>query len=185
MKVGNHDRPKLFAAGALMSAALMLTAHWILGPESSASAASSGGLISVPVASASSKKRAKQSDVLDPTLHIAQLALTEAEPYEGSGRNIFQFSPDKPAKKLPPAPVPRPPVRSDQALTTPILLKFIGLARIWGFPRKVCLTQGDDVFIASEGDIVDRRYKIVRVGSNTIDVEDLVKNSQFTLSQQQ
>jgi hypothetical protein len=51
--------------------------------------------------------------------------------------------------------------------------------RFFGFSRKsgvstVFLLKGEDVFLAREGDIVDRRYKIVRVRPGAVDVEDLL-----------
>jgi hypothetical protein len=47
---------------------------------------------------------------------------------------------------------------------------------------KVFLSRDDAVFIASEGDIVDRRCKIVRVNSNSIEVDDLMEKTRHTLS---
>jgi len=41
------------------------------------------------------------------------------------------------------------------------------------------------VFIGGEGDLVDRRYKILRIGTNTVDIQDLLGNNQYTLKLQQ
>ena len=43
------------------------------------------------------------------------------------------------------------------------------------------LLKGDDVFIAGAGDIVQRRYKVVSIASNSIMVEDLTDNHQQSL----
>ena len=43
------------------------------------------------------------------------------------------------------------------------------------------LLQGDDVFLASQGDIVARKYKIVSISGNSIQVEDLTNNNPQTL----
>jgi hypothetical protein len=47
--------------------------------------------------------------------------------------------------------------------------------------RQAFLLQGDDVFLASAGDIVARRYKIVSIAANSIQVEDLTNNNTQTL----
>ena len=46
------------------------------------------------------------------------------------------------------------------------------------------LSQDGDVFVGSEGDIVNRRYKIVRIAPASVDLEDLLENSQHTPLQQ-
>jgi hypothetical protein len=38
-----------------------------------------------------------------------------------------------------------------------------------------------DIFIGAEGDIVDRRYKLLRMGTDVVEVEDLLGNNQYTL----
>jgi len=53
-------------------------------------------------------------------------------------------------------------------------LSFFGFSRKSGVST-VFLLKGEDVFLAREGDIVDRRYKIVRVRPEAVDVEDLLR----------
>jgi hypothetical protein len=43
------------------------------------------------------------------------------------------------------------------------------------------LAQGEDIFIAAEGDIVDRRYRIVRILPMSVDVEDVLNNNRQSL----
>ncbi len=43
------------------------------------------------------------------------------------------------------------------------------------------LASGDDVFIAQEGDIVNRRYKVIHIGANSVEVEDLINNRRQSL----
>jgi len=47
--------------------------------------------------------------------------------------------------------------------------------------RSIFLLKETDIFIASEGDIVDRRYKIVRIAHNFAQVENLVSNQRQEL----
>lgn len=122
------------------------------------------------------KERTPQS--LDPTLHLAQLATAEHIKYEGSGRNIFVSQPD--------APIPTPLGRgvtdhpanmwTPPALTAPppIPLKFFGFASKPGEAKKIFLSKGEDVFIAGEGEIVDRRYKVVRISPTSVEIQDVV-----------
>jgi hypothetical protein len=74
-----------------------------------------------------------------------------------------------PVKAAPSGPPPPPP-------PPPINLKFFGFATSVGAPKRVFLASGDDVFIAQEGDIVNRRYKILRIGSSSVEVQDLLNN---------
>jgi hypothetical protein len=123
------------------------------------------------------KERPPQS--LDPTLHLPQLASTEQIKYEGSGRNIFVSQPD------PVIPLPVAPGHTDPndpkiyqvpavAAPAPIPLKFFGFASKPGEPRKIFLSKGEDVFIAGEGEIIDRRYKVVRISPTSVEIQDVV-----------
>ena len=47
--------------------------------------------------------------------------------------------------------------------------------------RQAFLLSGEDVYLAAQGDIVARKYKIVSIGSNSIQVEDLVNRNTQTL----
>jgi hypothetical protein len=47
--------------------------------------------------------------------------------------------------------------------------------------RQVFLLHGEDIFIASEGDIVDRRYRVVKIGPVSVQVEDIPYHNTQTL----
>lgn len=126
---------------------------------------------------AGKKERAPQS--LDPTLHLTQLASAEHITYEGSGRNIFVSQADAPI------PTPIAPGNTDHpkgsqwtppAVTPapPIPLKFFGFASKPGEPKKIFLSKGEDVFIAGEGEIIDRRYKVLRISPTSVEIQDVV-----------
>ena len=121
---------------------------------------------------------------LDPTLDLNLLSQSEEIKYAGNGRNIFvagSLPIEKPKKNgttdtqaalHQPPPIPPPP---------PITLKFFGFANRPGETKRVFLSQGEDVFIAAEGDIVDRRYRILRISPNAVDVEDVINNNRQSL----
>jgi hypothetical protein len=122
---------------------------------------------------------------LDPTLHPEWMAAAESLEYAGTGRNIFSMSsapmaieklqaPARPsAQEIAAAQGPPPP--------PPIDLKFFGYEAHATGGRKAFLLHGDDVFIAEAGDVVDHRYKVVRIAPFSIQVEDLPYNDTQTL----
>ena len=125
---------------------------------------------------------------MDPTLDLNLLSRSEEIKYAGNGRNIFVAGSvaviERPkgngtdkavvadAGIRQPPPVPPPP---------PINLKFFGFANRPGETKKVFLSQGEDVFIAAEGDIVDRRYRVLHISSTAVDVEDVLNNHRQSL----
>ena len=123
---------------------------------------------------------------LDPALKEDLLARLRAVKYEGTERNIFQFfAPPIPIPK-PVAPVvkpegPQPPPPPPPA--PPIPLKFYGFASAPGeTPRKAFLNDGDEIFIAVEGEVVKRRYRVLKISANSIEMEDLQTNSKQRLA---
>jgi hypothetical protein len=120
---------------------------------------------------------------IDPTLHPELMAQTESLEYTGKGRNIFSQSsvpveipqPVKTARNEEPAgPVgPPPPPAID--------LKFFGYLAKTGTNREALLLHGEDVFIAKEGEVVDRRYRVEKIASTNIQITDLPYNNTQTL----
>jgi hypothetical protein len=49
------------------------------------------------------------------------------------------------------------------------------------FTKKVFLSQGDAIFVAREGQIINRRYRIEKIGLSSVEVEDLIEHSLHTL----
>ncbi len=121
---------------------------------------------------------------LDPTLHPEVMAGAESLAYSGAGRNIFSTTSAPPkiepvrgpihnvATVPPPPPGPPPP--------PPIDLKFFGYEANSG-AKRAFLLHGEDVFIASEGDVVDHHYKVVKITPLSIQVTDLLYNNTQTL----
>jgi hypothetical protein len=133
-------------------------------------------------------KMASTSSSLDPTLDERAMLRTESLVYSGSGRNIFSlvYTPPVAAlpKNLPPArpaaPV-APPVPTGPPPPPPINLKYFGTVVGSGGKRQAFLLHDDDVYLASEGDIVARRYKIVSIGATSAKVEDLSNQNEQSL----
>jgi hypothetical protein len=120
-------------------------------------------------APAGSKAALAPPQSLDPTLHLALLAAVEGVQYKGSGRNIFREH-----EEPPPIPKPVAPALTTPSGPPPIDLRFFGFASRPGEAKHVFLSQGDEVFIAAEGDIVNRRYRVLHIGVNSVEVEDVL-----------
>jgi len=124
---------------------------------------------------------------LDPTLKMGPMLVTEKLVYSGSGRNIFSTAsapieipkPIASARPKPVVPVYTPPPGPPPP--PPIDLKFFGTATSANGKRQAFLLHGQDVFLASEGDIVQRRYRVVGVMASSILVEDMPNNNRQTL----
>jgi hypothetical protein len=193
MNVGAENRTKLIAAIALMTVAAVLVGRWLFtsgGEPAKASTPARPSVASVldesaPAAAAPARSNPNRpaSRSLDPRLRYDLLKLSEDTEYKGSGRNIFEAQAEIPkpirngttdhAKNVPPP----PPAPTGPPPPPPIELKFLGFASRPGEAKRVFLTQGDSVFIASEGDIVDRRYKILRITPTSVEVEDVLNNN--------
>jgi hypothetical protein len=196
MKVGAEDRNKLVAAIVLMVLAVLSIGYWVMtlsgSPSSAASAAAPAPTVVAAVRTPRTVTRSKSGNKkvapvrsLDPSLRYDWLKVSEDTKYSGTGRNIFRAQAEIPVAIsrpntdpkvatgpiLPPAPAPPPPIN----------LKFFGFASKPGELKKVFLSQGEDVFIAHEGDIVDRRYKLVRISPMAVDIEDVLNNNRQSI----
>jgi hypothetical protein len=193
MKLGSENRNKLIIAVVLMVVAVGLIAQWLFSSGGTSSAASiPPSALSVPVGSTTTARKinhgnkpVKTERSLDPTLRLDLLTTSEGTKYEGKGRNIFRAEAEViPQAKFPVIknhmPTP-PPEAQGPPPPPPIPLRFYGFASRPGEPKKIFLSQGDDVFIAGEGDIVDRRYKILQISPTSVEVEDVLTNNRQSL----
>jgi hypothetical protein len=156
-------------------------------PESTAPA-STAPARKIAVTGKAAKNLGTTSAQLDPTLRMEAMLVTESLVYSGNGRNIFSANSapidiPKPIVSVrpKPGPPPPPPPPLGPPPPPPIDLKFFGTATAPDGGRRAFLLHGEDVFLASDGDIVQRRYKVVSIGANSIVVEDLGNNNRQTL----
>jgi hypothetical protein len=125
----------------------------------------------------------------DPTLHLNALAKLQEVKLEATTRSLFEISAtppvaltqNEPAKiKLanafhlygpppPPADPPKPPTPRAPAIP----LKFYGFVNPTRPDVKhAFFLDNDEIIVAGEGDLIKKRYKILRIGVNSAEVED-------------
>jgi hypothetical protein len=196
MRVGAENRTKLVAACVLFVVAIIMLLRLFAGgsPPASAATAVAAPRPEAPRIDARARRGARPAAAanhagaisLDPRLRLDLLKQSEDTEYTGAGRNIFRAEAEpvipKPvangtrqATNTPPPRAPGPPP------PPPINLKFFGFASEPGEPSKVFLSHGDDIFVAAEGDIVNRRYKILHIGPKSVEIEDVLSNNRQTI----
>jgi hypothetical protein len=188
VKLGTENKTKTAIAGGLVLVAAFALYNWVFTSQDSATATA---VATVAAPSTTTQKPAKPAarkgtnavlaQTLDPTLRLDLLKSSEDVTYKGSGRDIFQSQPEAPpvipqpvTKVMDTGPPPPPP-------PPPIPLKFYGFSSNKSGPKQVFLSKGEDIFVAKEGQIIDRRYKILKIGPNSVEVEDVLTNNRQTL----
>ena len=202
MKLGTESRTKTIIAVVLMCGALYVAYRGFM-PESAPqpatstatnSAAAQQAALATGTQPAARKVAGRNSAAvltqsIDPRLRLDLLNTAQNTKYEGGARNIFAKAAEPPvdipkagqsplAKNQPPPAPPTPVI-------PPINIKFFGFASRPGDVKQVFLLQNGDIFVAKEGEIVNRRYKIVRINPTSIEVEDMLNNNRQSIPLQQ
>lgn len=186
MQLGFENKKQTTWAAVLGVIAVLALAYegipLFTGSSTPASSAEAAAPVAPRVTVRTGTKPGKKPRVenLDPTLRLDLLASSEQTVYQGSNRNIFvSQAEDIPQPKgpgvtdaknpenhvyTPPGPPPAPPIP----------LKFYGFASSPGEPKKIFLKQNEDVFVAGEGEIVNRRYKVIRISPTSVEIQDMV-----------
>ena len=208
MKLGTEDRKKLITAviaGVLaLGAAFYLYSELFGGttaptPPQPAVAVTSttentprNAAIAPPGNAVAAEKVGTTSGQLDPSLHMEAMRITESLVYTGSGRNIFAPGSPEAPKQVKQVVIPKsdftarntpppPPIPQGPPPPPPINLKFFGTETNAAGVRKAFLLNGDDVFLAGTGDIVQRKYRVIAITANSIQVEDIPNSNKQSL----
>jgi hypothetical protein len=178
VKLGTENRKKTIIAAVLAIIAVVLVVRQFTGGSGETPSQTS------PTQHSGSKTGRKTphpllAHSLDPSLRFDLLRASEDVTYKGTGRDIFTGQ-----APLPPIPVPVPPDPhpgpAPPPPPPPIDLKFYGYAGPKGGSRRIFLLRGEDIFMAKEGDIVDRRYKIMHIGPSSVEIQDVLTNNTET-----
>jgi hypothetical protein len=132
---------------------------------------------------------------IDPTLRLDLLAKLENIVLPSGGRNPFKMGQPPPPPKAEPLKGPEPIVKPGPVQTVavpqpppgpppppPITLKYYGFTSAPGAPaRTAFFLDGEDILVAKEGDTLKRRYRVVRIGANSVVMEDTDSKRQQTI----
>lgn len=192
MQLGLENKKKAMWAAGLGVVAVLVFAYEVMPFFTGSSTPSSNAQAAAPLLTHTLVPRGKglkpgkrqRVESLDPTLRFDLLAMSEKTQYEGNGRNIFISQAEDVVIPQPkglghtdvaaadqnsyhlPSPPPAPPIP----------LKFYGFASSPGEPKKIFLKLGEDVFVAGEGEIVDRRYKVIRISNTSVEIQDVLNS---------
>jgi hypothetical protein len=210
MKINKQQKQVLFLSGLLLVLAFALY-RWLAG--SAGSPAAPAAMLNLPQEQAldlkdlyltrnpsrNSRKKEISFRDIDPSIHMERLEdFDPGTPL--NARNMFSAEAahervatagnSKPgtasaAASLTPAnqvtPTPRPP-----SLPTVIInLKFFGTKTDLSHKsRQGFFADGDEVYLASEGDLVANRYRILRIGDSSAEIEELSSKTRRQISLQ-
>ena len=165
--MGTERRRQLLLAAVAVILALIVYQSW---PTTSAGLA--------PSSNREAQARPGQKGPATPAapeVHLGALDAGRAKP-ESSERNLFRFK-TKPLPPPPPPPPPQPVVAAPVAPSgppplQPIALKFIGLVEETEHAQKIAiLSDGRNVpYYGREGDIIEGRYRILKIGVESIEI---------------
>jgi len=136
---------------------------------------------------------------VDPTLRMDLLAKVQEVKLEGGQRNLFQFGPVETLKGpepkivlagshlMGPMPLevkaPDPVVKAEEPPPPKITYKYYGLSSTHIDGKKTAFfLDGDDIILATEGMVVKKRYRVVRIGATSVVMEDVDSKKQQTLN---
>ncbi|MBV9300698.1 MAG: hypothetical protein JOY62_09425 [Acidobacteriaceae bacterium] len=127
---------------------------------------------------------------IDPTLRLDLLARLQSLQEGGNSRNLFEMGAapapgmtddqGRPIKHpiIPPKPIPQPPVipgsANDPMADVNIPLKYYGFSKPVGKPQsnRGFFLDGDNILVASEGELVKQRYLVVELTATSARLED-------------
>ena len=119
----------------------------------------------------------------DPILKLDLLKELEDRPLPELSRNPFEFvgltgkGPPAPGQtqQTTPVPAPQPPP------PPPVTLKPMGYSEGAGGVKEAMVSDEDQIFVVHEGDTVGTRYKIIKITSTVITVEDATQHQTVDL----
>ena len=85
-------------------------------------------------------------------------------------------------KKTAPVAAPKPAPRPAAPRGRPPNWKYYGLADSpQSASKRAFLLDGEEIFVAAEGSVVQDRYQVARIGLDTVDLMDLEADQEFKI----
>jgi hypothetical protein len=117
--------------------------------------------------------------VENPQLHTYGVEKARNTEYKSGRRNIFsrELPPPPPPIRIDPGPkvpvVPPPPVIVTPTVS-PLPVKFFGFGTVPnGTSRRAFLTDGENVYVVAEGEILLNRFRILKIGNANLEYEEV------------
>jgi hypothetical protein len=186
VKIGAENKKRMQVMIALVSIALLVGIYDYFNFGASSAAAPATSTPGTPTSKKSGGTSQLADNTLDPRLHWHELDVSQKIKYEAGGRNIFRMEELKPVEKMvssvrqpfgpdpSPTPTPTPP-------PPPIPLKFYGFASKSNEAKRIFLDDEGEVFVARQGDIVERKYKIIQINNTNVIIEDVLNSNRQTI----
>ena len=113
----------------------------------------------------------------NPQLHIDRVEKARKTEYKSSGRNIFSRQlplPPQPKNPTPIVPVvPQVPVDVPPTVS-PLPVKFFGYGTVPnGTARLAFFTDGENIYVVGEGELLLNRFRILRIGNANLEYEEI------------
>jgi hypothetical protein len=167
------DRRRVMVGGGI--AAALVFAIWMLWPASPPPSAA--GPQARPRGVRGAAPQNASADPV-PALKLGSLTASRREPAEAP-RNPFRYEPKAPPPAPTPVAPPAPPIDAPRAgpvvpagppPVPPIQLKFIGMLERADGVKWAALTDGKNLMQGKDGDIIDGRYRIVKIGTESVEL---------------
>jgi len=138
-------------------------------------ASEAGGVPRAAVRGATARAAAPAATLTAPNVHLQALRAGTPPPETPLARDLFRFKEKAPPPRREPAttapPVTSPPPPPPPSGPPPIQMRFIGLVEATQQAQKIAiLSDGRGVYQGREGDIIEGRYRILRIGVESVDM---------------
>jgi hypothetical protein len=124
--------------------------------------------------------------VENPALRLDKLQALKKFEYEGPRRNIFTPGPlpvDKPVQQLTPTPVISGPVQLPGPPPLVVPATFFGrVTDKRSGAQRALFSDADDVYVLGLGEVLLNRFRLVQIGENTAELEELASGRRTTLT---
>ena len=133
-----------------------------------------------PIVTADAGSAAKNYQLLsveNPSLHKEGVERARKTEYRSSGRNIFSRELPPPPPPLHPKPDPKPPILPPikvEPKVAPLPVKFFGFGTVPNGTKRIAFfSDGEEVYVVAEGELLLNRFRILRIGNANLEYEEV------------
>ena len=125
----------------------------------------------------SATKNYQLLSVENPSLHKEGVERARRTEYRSSGRNIFSRELPPPPPPLHPKPDPKPPILPPikvEPKVAPLPVKFFGFGTVPNGTKRIAFfSDGEEVYVVAEGELLLNRFRILRIGNANLEYEEV------------